>query len=635
MGYGLGIDLGTSFTSAAVSDPQGTRMVPLSHNVIVPSVACAAPDGSVLTGPAALDAAVDPGRVAREFKRRLGDPTPLVLGGAAYSPASLMAAQLRDVLATVTRSAGGPPASIVLTCPAIWGSYRREQFAEVPRLAGVTDYELVTEPEAAATHYSAERRLGDGEVVAVYDLGGGTFDTTILRMRSGGMEILGTPEGIEHMGGVDFDETLLAHLDDRLDGAISALDPADPATEGMLEEIHATCVRAKEELSIEPDVRLSVPLPSGPRDVTVSRLEFNAMIRPSVRQTTDALHRTIGSAGLRPEDLSAVLLAGGSSRIPLVSQLVSQEFGKPVRVTLHPKFTVALGAAAVAARPRTIITPVTPAAPAPLPAPRRKWLVPVTAAAVVATVGVVTTLVLISGDDQTARTAAPASTTSSAAAAETTDAVPETSSAAPETSSAPAETSDGVAGTSPGTVQAPPLRLLDGGTIDPWVGLVSSEENWDGTEISSNGARQGPINATWDGARGLRVTWGDGPGEVYLESSDDPQDLKSYVDSASALVFTMTVHQPPADHTIMAVNCNYPCGGEVVVTNLFRNLEPEQPTTIRIPLSCFTDAGLDATKVDTPFLVYTEQPFDATFADIRWEPGAATSPSVTPCANLH
>jgi hypothetical protein len=72
-----------------------------------------------------------------------------------------------------------------------------------------------------------------------------------------------------------------------------------------------------------------------------------------------------------------------------------------------------------------------------------------------------------------------------------------------------------------------------------------------------------------------------------------------------------------------------------VVTNLFRNLEPEQPTTIRIPLSCFTDAGLDATKVDTPFLVYTEQPFDATFADIRWEPGAATSPSATPCANLH
>jgi actin-like ATPase involved in cell morphogenesis len=597
--------------------------------VVVPSVACPAPDGSVLTGLAALDAAGGPGRVARGFKRRLGDPTPLVLGGAAYSPATLMAAQLRDVLATVARTFGGPPASIVLTCPAIWGSYRREQFAEVPRLAGVTNYELVTEPEAAATHYSAERRLGDGEVVAVYDLGGGTFDTTILRMRSGGMEILGTPEGIEHMGGVDFDDTLLAHLDDRLDGAISALDPTDPATAGMLKEIRAACVRAKEELSIEPDVRLSVPLPSGPRDVAVTRLELNDMIRPSVRQTIDALRRTLGSAGLRPDDLSAVLLAGGSSRIPLVSQLVSQEFGKPVRVTLHPKFTVALGAAAVAARPRTIATPTTPIVPVPvprppMPAPRRKWLVPTAVAAVVAAVGVATTLLLIPDDDQNARTAAPANTTSSAA--------PETSSTAPETTP---ETSDGATDTSDDATQAPPpLRLLDGETVRPWVGLVSSEENWDGTEISSRGASQGPIDATWDGARGLRVTWHDAPGELYLQSSDDPQDLTSYVDTDGALVFDVTVHEPPADHTVMAVYCGYPCGGEVVVTNLFRNLTPEQTTTIQIPLNCFTAAGLDATKVDTPFLVYTEQPFDATFSDIRWEPGAATSPNAIPCANL-
>ena len=246
MRYGVGIDLGTSFTSAAISGPYGTRMVPLAPDVVVPSVAYPAPDGTVLTGPAALAAAADPARVARGFKRRLGDPTPLVLGGAGYSPATLMAAQLRDVLATVTRSVGAPPASIVLTCPAIWGPYRREQFAEVPKLAGVHEFRLLTEPEAAATHYSAERRLGDGEVVAVYDLGGGTFDTTILRMRSGDMEILGVPEGIEHMGGTDFDETLLAHVDDRLDGAVSALDAADPAVATVLAQIRAMCVRAKE-----------------------------------------------------------------------------------------------------------------------------------------------------------------------------------------------------------------------------------------------------------------------------------------------------------------------------------------------------------------------------------------------------
>jgi molecular chaperone DnaK (HSP70) len=255
-----------------------------------------------------------------------------------------MAAQLRDTLTAVTGFVGEPPTSIVLTCPAIWGPYRRTRFAEVPMLAGVTDYHLVTEPEAAATHYAAERRLGDGAVVALYDLGGGTFDTTILHINAGRMEIIGRPEGIEHLGGIDVDETLFVHLNTCLDGALDELDP------GALAETRALCVWAKEKLSIEPDVRLTVPLPAGPREISVTRRELNAMIRPSIQLTVDGMRRTISSAGLTPDDMSAVLLAGGSSRIPLVSQLLTEELGKPVRVTLHPKFTVALGAAAIAAR---------------------------------------------------------------------------------------------------------------------------------------------------------------------------------------------------------------------------------------------------------------------------------------------
>jgi hypothetical protein len=176
--------------------------------------------------------------------------------------------------------------------------------------------------------------------------------------------------------------------------------------------------------------------------------------------------------------------------------------------------------------------------------------------------------------------------------------------------------------------------MLDGVVVRPWVGLVSSEENWDGTRISPEGARQGPISATWDDARGLRVTWTDAPGELYLQTSADPQNLQSYVDTNGALVLDVTVHEPPSDHTVIGTLCGYPCGGEVVVTTLFQDLTPEQPTTIRIPLNCFTAEGLDPTKVDTPFLVYTEKPFDATFSDIRWEPGSATSPDATPCASL-
>jgi molecular chaperone DnaK len=583
MWYGVGIDLGTSFTSAAVSGPKGTRMVPLSPQMVVPSVAYATPDGTVLTGPRALTAADDPARVARNFKRRLGDPTPLVLGGTAYSPAALMAAQLRDVLAGVARTEGGPPASIVLTCPAIWGPYRREHFAEVLRLAGVRDHQLITEPEAAATHYSVERRLGDGEVVAVYDLGGGTFDTTILRMRSGGMEILGTPEGIEHMGGIDFDETLLAHLNEQLDGAINELDPADPVAVAALAEIRAMCVRAKEELSIEPDVVLSVPLPSGTREVTVTRLAFNEMIRPSVQLTTDALRRTITSAGIRADDLSAVLLAGGSSRVPLVSQLVSREFGKPVRVTLHPKFTVALGAAAIAARrhhpatpPAGMVRQQPPPPPPPVPlTPRKKWLVPTIAAAVVVVVGALTTLLLNSGDNKAGAGPAP-------------------------------------------TV----LDVYDNGFVDPWTGLVSSsEDNWAGTRIAEEGTRQTTIAALPE-KNGLRVTWsGNGAGQVYLQSTIGTRNLKSYVDSGGTLTFDVVIHEPPTAVTSLAIHCVYPCGADVTATNLFRDLAPEKKATVKIPLSCFAD-GLNPTKVNTPFLVYAEKPFDATFSAVRWDPTA-------------
>src|SRR5690606_13357838 len=131
---------------------------------------------------------------------------------------------------------------------------RRVDCADDPMLAGLQSCRLVTGPEAAATPYSNQRRLGEGEVVAVYDLGGGPFDTTILRVRGGRMEILGTPEGIEHMGGVDFDETLLANIDERLDGAITELDEEDPEHATALAKIRAMVVKAKEDLSIEPDV---------------------------------------------------------------------------------------------------------------------------------------------------------------------------------------------------------------------------------------------------------------------------------------------------------------------------------------------------------------------------------------------
>ena len=584
MRYAAGIDLGTTFTAAAVGGVDGTRMVALSQDIVVPAVACHTPDGTLLTGNAAIRAAAgDQARLVRGFKRRLGDPTPLVLGGAAYSPAALMAAQLRDVLDQVTGAMGGPPESVVLTCPAIWGPYRREQFAEVPRLAGIGDHELITEPEAAARHYSRERTLGDGEVVAVYDLGGGTLDTTVLRMRGGAMEILGTPEGVEHLGGMDFDDALLAHLDERLDGAISRLDPIDPAAAEALDAIRALCVRTKIELSTEPDVTLAVPLPSGPRGVTITRLEFNEAIRPSVALTIDALRRTIESAGLRDDDLSAVLLAGGSSRIPLVTQLVFKEFGKPVRVSQHPKYTVALGAATVSAPAVPVPPPAAP--PPPAPVPRRRWLVPAAAAVIAVVAMLVAALVVFSPDD----------------------------------------------GHAVARARSESLVVFGDDFVGPYRGYIASQEKWDGTEVL--GGRAAHTAVTAEVSDGLRVTWsGAAPGQVYLQSVN-ATDLSSYVGDG-ALRFDVEVHSTAGGAVSVAAHCRYPCGAELPLTGVFTALSAGERARVTIPVRCFTGAGLNASVVNTPFLVYGQGALDVTFRDIQWVRGAASAPDALSCEEL-
>ncbi|MER7015238.1 Hsp70 family protein [Saccharopolyspora sp. NPDC000359] len=594
MSYAMGIDLGTTFTSAAIGDAAGTRMVPLSPEIVVPSLAYHAADGTLLTGTAAAESDGDPARLGRGFKRRLGDPTPLVLGGATYSPGALMAAQLRAVLDQVRADMGGPPTSVVLTCPAIWGPYRREQFAEVPRLADVEDVQVITEPEAAATHYSRERALGEGEVVAVFDLGGGTLDTTVLRMRSDGMEILGTPEGVEHLGGMDFDDALLALVDDRLGGAITHLDPT--AAEALA-QIRAACVRAKIELSTEPEVAMTVPLPSGPRELVVTRSEFEAAIRPSVEVAVDALRRTVASAGLREDDLSAVLLAGGSSRVPLVAQLVQAQFDKPVRTAHHPKFTVALGAATIATRALTAPTPVRaePARPKPR---RRRWLVPTAAVAATAVAALVAGLLLVGpGLDTAAR-----------------------STSAPD-------------GPAPAVKAPGPLQVLGDDVNAPYRAYIASSQKWDGTEVVGHTADHEAISArTGDG---LHVSWKNtAPAQVYLQTGNDTRDLSSYVDSQAALVFDVVVNEPLGGPASIAAHCGYPCGGQLDATELLRELPVGEPTKVTIPLSCFTATGLDPKRVNTPFLVFAQGPFDATFRNVAWVPGAATSPDAAPCAAL-
>jgi YVTN family beta-propeller protein len=392
--YCLGVDLGTTFVAAATAHDQSLEMAALGdRSTVMPAAVYLRDDSVLVTGDAAARRAVShPDRVATEIKRRLGDPTPLLLGGTSHAVTDLLGALLQEVLARVGAERGAPPDEVVLTHPANWGPFRRELFEEVPRFVGLSTALTVTEPEAAAAYYAATRRLSEGDVIAVYDLGGGTFDATVLQRTADGIEILGSPEGIERLGGADFDEAVLAFVNHATGGALSELDLGDTQTIVALARLRQDCVLAKEALSLDTEATIPVFLPGRHLDVRITRPEFEDMIRAPVESTIGTLSRALRTADVPPARLSAVLLIGGSSRIPLIGEMIARELGRPTVVDAHPKHSVALGAAILArahtglgAAPTVVAPPVeVHAAPprgavaAPVPPPRTAVTAPET-----------------------------------------------------------------------------------------------------------------------------------------------------------------------------------------------------------------------------------------------------------------
>ena len=352
MTYSLGVDLGTTFVAAAVERPSGVAMVPLGEqSVVAPAVAAVRPDGSIITGDAAERRAVSqPAQVARGLRRRLGDPEPVRLGDVSYPVSTLLGAQLRDVVARVTEREGGPPDRIVLTHPATWTPTRRGRFEEAAQAAGLESPLLVTDAEAAV-QYAAPGRVREGGVVAVYDLGGGGFEATLVRTGPGGPEILGTPEGTDVLGGADIDEAILSYVDDAVGGALARLDADDARTAAALARLRQDCVLAKETLSNDTETVVPVFLPGRHFEIRLNRTTFEQMLRAPLGSTLDALNHAVRSAGLAPADVDAVLLVGGSTRIPMVTELLTREFGRPVLEGVHPVHAVASGAAALAGVP--------------------------------------------------------------------------------------------------------------------------------------------------------------------------------------------------------------------------------------------------------------------------------------------
>jgi actin-like ATPase involved in cell morphogenesis len=441
--YVVGIDLGTTFSAAAIWRDGRAEMVSLgSRGAAIPSVVVLHVHGDVLVGEAAEHRALsEPTRTAREFKRRLGDPVPIVLGGTPYGAEALTAHLLRAIYDQVVEQHGEAPDAIVLTHPANYGPYKLDLLREAVRLADVGSVTFVSEPEAAAVEYAQRERLDAGQVVAVYDFGGGTFDAAVLRKTAEGFEVLGTPEGMDRVGGIDFDQAVFSHVDASLGGLVSEVDTSEPTALAALARLRDDCRAAKEALSTDTDTAIPVMLPNVQTEVRLTRPEFEAMIAPRVTETIAALERAIRSAGVASDEVTKVLLVGGTSRIPLVAEMIREATGLPVAVDAHPKFAIALGAATAGApvvAPTVVdapapLPPVAPpaAAPAPEPAPvaptggpnRGRGPLLIGGAAALLVVIAAAAVLVGGGDDDNGAPADRATTTTAAASTPTAEAV--------------------------------------------------------------------------------------------------------------------------------------------------------------------------------------------------------------------
>jgi actin-like ATPase involved in cell morphogenesis len=377
--YPLGVDIGTTYTAAALWREGRVQTVPLGNRAnAVPSVLFLREDGTMLVGEAAARRGIiDPDRMAREFKRRMGDDIPILIGGRGMTAHQLTGEVLKFSLERVSELQGGPPNHVVLTHPAAWGDYRKNLLVQAAHSAGLREVGLLPEPVAAATWYASQERIEPGSLIGIYDFGGGTFDASVVRKTATGVEIFGEAGGDDSIGGIDFDHALFRHVGMSAGADVSRLDMNDQMTASQMAQLFSAVVEAKEALSADVEVVIPVVLPGVSRQVLITRAEFEGLIRQRVLGTVGVFGQVVQRAGVDPAKLHGVLLVGGSSRIPLVRQLLSAELGIRVAVDAHPKYTVSLGAA-IAAAPRVVgvrsspnFAPPGPVRPMPPPPPVR------------------------------------------------------------------------------------------------------------------------------------------------------------------------------------------------------------------------------------------------------------------------
>ena len=361
----VGIDLGTTNSLVAVVGPDGApRVLRGSDGTLVPSVVAFDAEGLPVAVGGVADArvAADPAHTLYSIKRLMGkdagevaDELKLLpyqvfaqpgsaaarvrVGSRDYTAPELSAMVLRELKVRAEAALGCAVQRAVITVPAYFNDAQRQATKDAGRLAGLDVLRIVNEPTAAALAYGLDKRP-QGRI-AVFDLGGGTFDISILHMHAGLTEVLAT-NGDTRLGGDDIDHALVSVAVTQLSAA--GVELASDAT--ALQVVRKGMIQLKILLSSAQTASVLLALPARPAvEFSLDRAAFEAIIAPIVERTAAPCQAAMRDAGLRPEDLDEVVLVGGSTRIPLVRQRVQALFGKPPQCDLDPDCVVALGAA--------------------------------------------------------------------------------------------------------------------------------------------------------------------------------------------------------------------------------------------------------------------------------------------------
>lgn len=344
----IGIDLGTTNSAVAIMEGGQATIIPNAEgNRTTPSVVAFTKDGERLVGETAKRQAImNPDRTISSIKRDMGTDRKVTIDGKAYTPQEISAMILQKLKADAESYLGQSVSEAVITVPAYFTDAQRQATKDAGKIAGLDVKRIINEPTAAALAYGVDKDE-DSSKIMVFDLGGGTFDVSILEVGDGVFEVLST-RGNNRLGGDDFDNALMDYIAEdfkKQNGVDLRLDPTSD------QRLKDAAEKAKKELSSAMTSTINLPFITAVNgqpvhlNMDVTRAKFEELIAPLVKKTEEPVNNALKDAGLSASDLNKVFLVGGSTRVPMVQDLVKKLTGKDPQKDINPDECVALGAA--------------------------------------------------------------------------------------------------------------------------------------------------------------------------------------------------------------------------------------------------------------------------------------------------